>query len=107
MSTQPPTLTSQQRRKLRQIAHHLHPVVTIGDRGVSDGILAETERALEDHELIKVRIHGEDRTARTAAIDELITGVGAVEVQRIGKIAVLYRENPERNDKLSNVVRYG
>jgi len=95
------------RRKLKQIAHHLEPVVTVGDHGLSANVLAEAERALADHELIKVRIHTNDRDARAALSDELARQSGAEVVQKIGKIVVLYRQNPEPNEALSNLSRYG
>ena len=99
-------LDSATRRRLRQIAHHLHPVVTVGDSGVTDGVVAEAERAIHDHELIKVRVHGADREARGTALDELTERLGAIDVQRIGKIAVLYRKNLKPNEKLSNLKRF-
>jgi RNA-binding protein len=80
--------------------------VLVGDQGVSDPLIAETQRALDDHELIKVRIHSGDRDARREMADALATACGAEVVQRIGKVAVLYRANPEPNPKLSNLVRF-
>ena len=93
------------RRRLRQIAHHLSPVVSIGEAGVSDAVIAETDRALNDHELIKVKIHSADRAVRTAQSDALLRACGAQAVQRIGKVLVLYRPNPEAKAELSNLSR--
>ena len=93
-------------KQLRAIAHHLRPVVTIGDAGIAANAARELDRTLADHELVKVRLNIVDRTARTAAIGELCSGAGATLVQRIGKIAVLYRHNPEAKPALSNVARY-
>jgi RNA-binding protein len=95
------------RRQLKRIAHHLNPVVLVGDRGISEAVVTETNRALADHELIKVRIASADRDDRNRLIDDLATACGAVVVQRIGKICVLYRRNPEPNPKLSNLSRFG
>lgn len=95
------------RKRLKQIAHHLEPVVSVGDHGLSDNLLAETERALADHELIKVRIRSMERDARTALGAELARRCNAEVVQKIGKIVVLYRHNPEPNPALSNLSRYG
>ena len=107
----PPTsrakLKTRNQRTLRQIAHHLDPVVTIGNHGTSDTVMAELERALRDHELIKVRIHDIDREQRRATIATLVAASGAELVQSIGKIVVLYRANPEANPDLSNVRRAG
>ena len=92
---------------MKQIAHHLDPVVSVGDHGLSDNLLAEAERALADHELIKIRIHSADRTERAALGTELAARCNAEVVQKIGKIFVLYRSNPEPNQALSNLSRYG
>ncbi len=93
-------------KQLRGIAHHLEPIVAIGENGATDSTANELERALTDHELVKVRLHIDDRAARGAAIEDLRTRTGATLVQRIGKVAVLYRVNPEARPALSNVSRY-
>lgn len=95
------------RKRMKQIAHHLDPVVSVGDQGLSDNLLAEAERALKDHELIKVRIHSADREQRAKLGTELAGRCAAEVVQKIGKVIVLYRANPEPNTALSNVSRYG
>ncbi len=93
------------RKRLRAIAHHLDPVVVIGDAGVSPGVVEETNRALRDHELIKIKIHAEDRDDRRALGEALCAETGAIQVQKIGKTLVIYRENPDPNPRLSNVSR--
>jgi RNA-binding protein len=105
MSTEP--LPVRERKRLRQIAHHLDPVIIVGDRGVTDALVAETTRALADHELIKVRIPGGDRTARDALAGQLAEACSAAVVQSIGKVTVLYRRNPEARPGLSNLARFG
>jgi RNA-binding protein len=95
------------RRQLKRIAHHLQPVVAVGDQGVTDAVVSETNRALADHELIKVRIASADREARRGLTDHLAAACGAVVVQRIGKVCVLFRKNPQPNPKLSNLSRFG
>jgi RNA-binding protein len=100
------TLGNAERRRLRRIAHHLEPVVSIGDAGVSDAVIAETNRALADHELIKVKIHGDSREARGELAAALAASCGAEQVQNIGKVLVLYRANPEPDPKLSNLLRF-
>ncbi len=64
-------LSIQERKRLRQIGHALNPVVMIGGQGLTEGVIEETNRALNDHELIKVKIAGEDREARGQVIDAL------------------------------------
>ena len=60
------------RKKFKQIAHHLDPIIAVGDQGLSASLLAETDRALTDHELIKVKLHSADRGDRELLGDELI-----------------------------------
>ena len=94
-------------KQLRRIAHHLQPVVMVGEGGATDQAARELDRALTDHELVKVRLHVDDRAARGAAIDHLCAMTEATLVQRIGKVAVLYRVNAAAKPALSNVQRYG
>lgn len=95
------------RRRLKRIAHHLDPVVLVGDQGVSEAVVAETHRALHDHELIKVRVHAGDREQRRAMAHALAQACDAVVIQSIGKVTVLFRKNPEPDPKLSNLARFG
>lgn len=88
-------LTERQRRHLRKLGHALKPVIQIGDAGLTEPVANETERALRDHELIKVKVRGTDRDARDAMLAELARRTGSALVQRIGHVAVLYRPNPE------------
>jgi RNA-binding protein len=99
------SMDARTRKKLRRIAHHLDPVVNVGEAGVSESVIAETQRALTDHELIKVRIHSADRADRALLGASLVTECAATVVQKIGKILVLYRPNPEANPDLSNLSR--
>jgi RNA-binding protein len=89
------TLTPKIRQELKGKAHKLKPVVSIGNNGFSDAVSKELDRALNDHELIKVKVALEDRDARKAVIEEMCAGVSAELVQQIGKIVVLYREKKE------------
>lgn len=99
-----PALSRKVLKEMRAIAHHLNPVVTLGaEPGAS--ALAELDRALSDHELIKVRVNIADRKARAQTIDEIVASATALEVQRIGRIVVLYRANPDAKPELSNVSR--
>ncbi|MEX2482778.1 MAG: ribosome assembly RNA-binding protein YhbY [Gammaproteobacteria bacterium] len=89
-------LSPVEKRKLRQSAHHLKPVVLVGQHGLTSAVMAEIERALFDHELIKVRFRGHDRDTRAEEIGRVATELTADVVGLIGGTAVLYRENPER-----------
>lgn len=88
-------LTERQRRHLRGLAHPLKPVVLLGSGGVSDAVIAETRRALHDHELIKVRLPGLERGRRDAALADLAARSGGTLVTRIGHVAVLYKPRAE------------
>ncbi|MGE0875540.1 MAG: YhbY family RNA-binding protein [Burkholderiales bacterium] len=88
------TLSPTQRRALKARAHALKPLVILGGKGLTDPVCAEVERALAAHELIKVRAAEMDRDAREAALAELCERCGAMPVQHIGKILVLFREKP-------------
>jgi RNA-binding protein len=87
-------LTEKQRRHLRGLAHSLKPVILIGNAGISAGVLAETQRALGDHELIKVRLPGLPRDQRDGALLDLAARTASALVGRIGHVAILYRPNP-------------
>jgi len=89
-----PVLSDAQRRHLRGLAHPLKPVVRVGQAGLTAAVASETERALHDHELIKVRGPGGDRAARDALFAELARSTGSTLVHRIGHVAVLYRPRP-------------
>ena len=93
-------------KRLRGIAHHLDPIVTVGDRGPTEPVARELDRALTDHELVKVRMNVGDRTLRKDIGDALAAAANASIVQRIGKVIVLYRENPDAKPNLSNVQRF-
>lgn len=99
-------LSIQERKRLRQIGHALNPVVMLGGQGLTENVIEETNRALNDHELIKVKIGGEDREARAAIIEEVSTKTESQVVQTIGKIVLLYKKAAKQNQKLSNLVRH-
>ena len=90
-----PGLSPTRRRELKARAHALDPVVLIGGAGLTPAVLAEIDRALKSHELIKVRVPGADRPEREAILAEICRQIEAQAVQHIGKILVLFRENPE------------
>ena len=90
------TLTNRQRRHLKGLAHHLRPVVLLGQQGLRPSVLEEIRIALDAHELIKVRVSAEDREARDALITAIAEGCGAELIQRVGHMATLFRRNPDR-----------
>ncbi len=93
------TLNTLQRRYLRGQAHHLHPVVMIGDAGLSDAVMREVDINLKSHELIKVRVFGDDRDHRIAIMEKICTDLVAAPVQHIGKLLLIYR--PAAKPKIS------
>lgn len=93
----PKELTPSERQKLKGRAHPLDPVVTIGAAGLTPAVLAETERALQAHDLIKVKVAGAERVQRAALMDALCAATNASPVQTIGKVLVIYRPRPDGN----------
>lgn len=79
------------RSDLRAAAHSLRPVVQIGDKGLSDAVMLEIERALNAHGLIKIRVAGEDRSAREAMQARICTNLDCAPVHHLGKVLVVYR----------------
>jgi RNA-binding protein len=87
-------LTPSRRSELRAQAHKLVPVVIIGDKnGLTDEVLAEIDRSLKAHELIKIRAATDDRDARELWMEKICERLQAQAVQQIGKVLVVYREN--------------
>ena len=84
------------RRNLRAQAHHLEPVVTVGHHGLTPPVLHEIDLALLAHELVKVRVLGDDRTAREAMLGQIAAALDCAPVQHVGKVLVLWRPNPEK-----------
>jgi putative YhbY family RNA-binding protein len=91
-------LTPAQRRGLKARAHHLQPVVMIGDGGLTDQVEREIDANLRAHELIKIRVLGDDRPAREALIAAICEATGAQPVQHLGKIIVVYRPRPPEEE---------
>ena len=92
------TLTPAQRADLRSTAHALNPVVLIGADGLTPAVLKEIDGALKAHELIKVRVFGDERDARVAIYEAICDQLGAAPVQHIGKLLVLYRPTPDETE---------
>ncbi len=98
-------LTSAYKQQLKAIGHKLKPIITVADKGLSENIEKEIERALEDHELIKIRLVVADRKLRRELADDMAAHHNAQIAQRIGGIVLLYRQAKEPNPKLSNLLR--
>jgi RNA-binding protein len=88
-------LSPKRRSELRAEAHKLTPLVIIGDKGLTDEVVAEIDRTLQAHELVKVRAATDDRAARDQWYADICARLGAHPVQQIGKVFVLYRERVE------------
>ena len=84
-----------ERKKLKARAHALNPIVHIGGKGLTEAVIAEIGRALDAHELIKVRAGSMERDERAAALANICGRLAAQPVQHIGKVLVVYRKKPE------------
>lgn len=98
-------LNQQDKKKFRTIGHGLNPIVTIAGKGLSEAVLAELERALDDHELIKVKL-SVGREQKPALIEAIQSSCKAAVVQTIGNVVLLYRPAATPNPRLSNVLRH-
>jgi RNA-binding protein len=99
-------LPTEKIKAFRGIGHNLKPIVTIAENGLTEGVQLELERALNDHELIKVKVSCADREQKQALIGEMVSSCKCELVQTIGKIALIYRAATKPNQKLSNVSRF-
>lgn len=100
------SLKGTQKKELRALGHSLNPVVLVAENGLSEGVVKEADRAITDHELIKIRFNLDDRDERRAMMAELANKLGAELVQTIGKIGLYYRAARKPNPKLSNLLRF-
>ncbi len=94
-------LTPQDRRALRARAHHLHPVVSIGQHGLTPRVLHEIDVALTAHGLIKVRVHSDDRAAREAMLAQVCAQLHCEPVQHLGKLLIVWRARDEDDAPLA------
>lgn len=97
--------TTAELKHYRAIAHKLHPIVTIAGAGLSEGVLGELERALADHELIKIKVAVGDREARDALLTSMLATTRATLIQRIGNTATILRPAPHPDARKSNLLR--
>ncbi len=99
------TLSTARKKELRAIGHKLNPVVIVSENGLTEGVLAELDRALNDHELIKVKFAITERDDRKELIEAMVAKTGAELAQTIGKMALIFRPAKKPNPKLSNLTR--
>ena len=97
--------TNQDIKQLRAIGHKLKPVVTIAGKGLTDNIIAEIDRALTDHELIKIKLAVGSREARTEVTEQITEQSGATLIQSIGNIILILRRAETPDPKLSNLIK--
>jgi len=93
--SQPEKLSNNQKKYLRGIAHGLNPMIMIGSSGVTESLMAELESTLEHHEILKIKIAVGDREERQEMIQNIIAETGALLVQAVGKVCVIYRQNED------------
>ena len=89
-------LTNKQKQFLKGEAHALNPVVLLGANGLTEGVLLEIENALEIHELIKVKVPTSDRETKALIFDAIVRETGAIKLQTIGHIIVLFKQSEEK-----------
>src|SRR5690554_2853387 len=100
-------ITSQERSALRAAAHPLRPVVLIGDRGLTESVLKEIDLNLKAHQLIKVRVAGDDRVARGEMLDTICETLSCAQVHHLGKTLIIYRPEPNAQNLLAPAKKEG
>jgi RNA-binding protein len=83
------------KKTMKAQAHHLRPLILMGNKGLTEHLVAATNEALVTHELIKIKLMGEQKADRIAIAQELCTATHAEIIQIVGRIATIYRKNPE------------
>lgn len=99
------TLSNPLKKQYRAIGHNLHPIVTIAQKGLNENIRTELDRALTDHELIKIKLVVADRDAKKELVETICKEFQAECVQSIGHTALLYRKAKKHEGRLSNIKR--
>ena len=99
------TSSAADKKHLRRLGHNLKPIVTIANKGLTDSVNSEIDRALNDHELIKIKVSVGDRDAKKLISEEICTSYSAQLVQSIGHILLIYKKSKKPNPKLSNLLR--
>ncbi|MBX2823795.1 MAG: ribosome assembly RNA-binding protein YhbY [Gammaproteobacteria bacterium] len=90
------SLTPQQVKHLKTLAHNRDPIIRVGQQGVTPALIKELQQALDHHELVKVKVAGADRATRKTMMDALCEQTRATSIQRIGGVLVLYRRHPDK-----------
>jgi RNA-binding protein len=98
-------ISAARKKQFRTLGHKLNPIVTIAGKGLSESVLLELNRALDDHELIKVKLALAEREERKEIVTELQALPNVELIQEIGKVVLLYRANKKANPKLSNIAK--
>jgi RNA-binding protein len=97
------TLTGKQKNYLRGIAHNLNPVVMIGGKGLSDSVMNEIELALDQHELIKIKLPGNQKAEKVALLAQITSRSNSQPVQLIGRVGVIYRASDKARITIPNI----
>lgn len=98
-------LSADKKKAFRTIGHNLKPIVIVAGNGLSEGVIAEMDRAITDHELIKVKFAVGDREVKKQMINEVLDKLGMELIQQIGNIALVFRKNPQPDPQKSNLMR--
>ena len=99
------TSSNEDKKHLRRLGHNLKPVVTVAGNGLSETVNAEIERALTDHELIKVKLVADDRDSKKALTEAICADHKAELVQSVGYVLLLFRKSKTPDPRLSNLLR--
>ena len=99
------TLTTAERKALKARAHNLHPILQLGEKGLTDAVIAEIDRAIGAHELIKIRAAPLNRDEREVALASICERTNAQAIQHIGKMLIIYRKKPEEPKKPTRSAR--
>lgn len=91
-------MNSTDRKKLRGLAHHLEPIVYVGQKGLTSELVAALEKALADHELVKVKFV-DNKDARNTIANDMATKTASVIAGVIGNIAIFYKQNPDSKSR--------
>lgn len=97
------TLTGKQKNYLRGIAHNKNPIVTIGGKGLTDAVMNEVELALDQHELLKIKLPTNSKAEKVALLAQITSQSNSEPVQLIGRVAVIFRATDEQKITLPSI----
>tara|TARA_B100001250_G_scaffold175057_1_gene150524 strand:+ start:438 stop:782 length:345 start_codon:yes stop_codon:yes gene_type:complete len=98
-------ISNSKKKHYRSIGHNLKPIVTIAQKGITENIKKELNRALTEHELVKIKLLTSDRSKKKKLSSEICSELGAECIQSIGHIVLLYRMAKKPDARLSNLIR--